>query len=533
MGSWKSRTIRIPSSSEIIPLALRALRVAKGLPRLAVRIALANSWISLTLTVAAATIVALLIIVVMPGYANPMSRLYTSKFGYGTILRKLKKPFPVTATRATRRVLSRTCLGEGLVRSEPLIVSIVPMGTIVKMHVKDGDLVQKGQLLAEVDSTKAEIKANAARAALETANAELARVKIGSAYVLTYERPRRDQIRLDAAEKEYAIQKQLFAIQDRLNQKGYLRREESLKLQIAMIQAEATILETRFNLEMSSKGVSQSVLIAEAAVKEAELALEHRIHELKDYKVYSIADGRLERCLVHEGEYNQDPGKPGFVIASGAWFEANFDQGSFRRIKLDDPVDVRLEASPDRVLHGRITWINPFVSYDLGGPESTRPIRPMGTGAPEWPATFVVKVQVDRVEGIPVLPGMTGFAVVLANSEALSLPREAVFAITAGKGLVYLVDGDRPVPREVTLGIIDGDYIEVRDGLGPGEVVVLDGHQILEPGDTIRIIPDPKGDPNALPGLASDGRPRGLAPAGGDGQALDVGPDRLRDQARR
>ena len=118
------------------------------------------------------------------------------------MLRKLHKPFEVTTTKPVRRVLSRSCLGEGLVRSEPLVVSIVPMGTIKKLHVKDGDPVKKGQLLAEVDAAKAEIKADAARAALATAKAELERVRIGSAYVLTYERPQRDTIRLQTAEHE-------------------------------------------------------------------------------------------------------------------------------------------------------------------------------------------------------------------------------------------------------------------------------------------------------------------------------------------
>ena len=100
--------------------------------------------------------------------------------------------------------------------------------------------------------------------------------------------------------------------------------------------------------------MSQSVVIAESAVWEAELALKHRLHELKDYQIYSIADGRIERCLVHEGEYNQDPGKPGFVIASGAWFEANFDQGAFRRLKVGDRAEVRLESAAKRVLIGKV-----------------------------------------------------------------------------------------------------------------------------------------------------------------------------------
>ena len=123
----------------------------------------------------------------------------------------------------------------------------------------------------------------------------------------------------------------------------------------------------------------------------------------------------------------------------------------------------------------------------------------MGTGSPEWPATFSVKVDVEGVEGVPVLPGMTGFVLIRAQSERPSLsPREAILAITAGKGMVYLVEGDVPRPHEVTSGVINGDYVEIRDGLKPDDVVILDGHQVLEPGDRIRVIHDPKGDTDAL-----------------------------------
>ena len=134
-------------------------------------------------------------------------------------------------------------------------------------------------------------------------------------------------------------------------------------------------------------------------------------------------------------------------------------------MNLGDRAEVRLEAFPEHPVKGEVTWINPFVNYDLGGPESTRPIRPMGTGAPEWPATFIAKITMDPESTLQILPGMTGFAVIRSETEVICLPREAVFAITAGKGLVYLVDGDKFHPREVTLGIIDGDFIEIREGI--------------------------------------------------------------------
>ena len=511
----------------------RALGFLRQAPRLAVQVVRNNTWISLMLVVATVTILAVLVTIVMPGYTSPMSRLYTSKFGYGSVLRKMHRPFPVTATRPVRRVLGRTSVGEGLIRSEPIVVAIVPMGIIRRLYVRAGDLVEKGQLLAEVDSTKAEIKVNAARAALETAKAELERVRIGSAYVLANERPERDKIRLDTAEREFDIQKKLQEINLRLADKGYALKQDILRQDLLLTQAQSAIREMKFNLGMSRLGVSQSVVIAEAAVRDAELALEHRSFELREYKIFCIAAGRVERCLVHEGEYNQDPGKPGFLIASGSWFEANFDQSVYRRIRVDDRAEVRLEAAPDRALPGKVTLINPFVSYDLGGPETLRPVRPMGTGSPEWPATFAVRIQVQAPPEVPVLPGMTGFASVKAESEVTCLPREATFALTAGKGMVYLVEGSKFRPHEVTLGVIDGDFIEVRDGLGLGDLVIADGHQVLQPGDQIRVIPTPGTKSDALPGVASDGRPGGIPPAGGGRQAVDGGALGVQLQARR
>ena len=511
----------------------RVVLFSRAVPRMLVRIALANSWISLMLVVAAVMFVAVAVTIVMPGYTSPMSRLYTSKFGYGSLLRKTHRPFPVTSTRPIRRVLGRTSMGEGLIRSEPIVVAIVPMGIIKRRYARGGDMVAKGQLLAEVDSTKAEIKVGAARAALETAKAELERVRIGSAYVLANERPEKDTIRLETARRELELQRRLLDIELKLQQRGYGQKQSILGQQVLVTQAEAAVRETKFNLGMSSQGVSQSVRIAESALLDAELALKHRLFELGEYKILSPADGRIERTLIHEGEYNQDPGKPGFLIASGIWFEANFDQSVFRRLRVGDRAEVRLESSPERVLAGTVFMINPFISYDLGGPETLRPIRPMGTGTPEWPATFSARIEVEAEPGFPVLPGMTGFAGIRAESEVTCLPREAIFAITAGKGMVYLIDGDKFRPHEVTLGVIDGDYTEIRDGLGPDDIVIADGHQVLEPGDRIRVTPAPKVKADAQPRLPSDGRPGGAAPAGGGGPVVDGGPLGLQRQARR
>jgi len=447
---------------------------------------LRGGWVAFLLAVAAAMAAAVVIGVILPGYRSPQSRFSTSRFGYPSMLRRFSVPFTVHTARLTHRRIGHTALGEGLMRTEPFVVPVVPMGRIESVFVAVGDRVKQGQLIAKVDSAKAAIKVEAARAAMQTAKAELARVQIGSAYVLDKERPERDKIRLDAAEREAEVRAELVDMFQGLSEKKAASRFDYLQQKIAQIELEAKLNEARFNLGMSTRGVHESEAIAASAIREAELAIEHRLLELRDHDVHAIADGVIERCLVREGEYNQDPGKPGFLITGGSWFEANFDQTSFGDFAAGHRALVRLEARPGEALAGTVEYIEPFVKYDLGGPESTRPIRPLGTGAPEWPATFAVRVRLEQ-ENPHVLPGMTGFCIVESTSEAACLPRTAVASVTAVRGIVYIVRDGGFEPREVELGTIDGDWIQIRGGLAEDETVIKDGWQVLEPGDRITI----------------------------------------------
>ena len=83
VSDWGLETFPEPDPVEAEARLLRASRFLRTVPRLALRIAVENSWISLTLAVSASMIVALAVVVILPGYTSPMSRLYTSKFGYG------------------------------------------------------------------------------------------------------------------------------------------------------------------------------------------------------------------------------------------------------------------------------------------------------------------------------------------------------------------------------------------------------------------------------------------------------------------
>jgi len=137
----------------------------------------------------------------------------------------------------------------------------------------------------------------------------------------------------------------------------------------------------------------------------------------------------FERVLVHAGEYNQDPGRPAVLIAAGLWFECYLDQTALGRVQVGDDVEVRLAAYQDHLFHGSITHVRPLVNFSLGGPETNRPIRPLGTGSPEWPSTFSVRIELES-DGYLIVPGLTGYATVLQRRNVLTLPQGTVSAVS-------------------------------------------------------------------------------------------------------
>ncbi len=427
-----------------------------------------------------------LAVVVWPRYRDPITRLYTSKFGYRGVARTLGHPFPVTGQTIHRCVMTSRLQGEGMLASEPIQVPIVTMGRILRVHVEEGDRVKKGQLLVELDDRRAKVKVAAADAAITTAIGERERTKLGSSYILEQERPERDKLRLQTARELAAIQRSLARIDQELSARGSLSRRELLMGKAEVISAKARVREMEWSVKVASAGQRESVSIAESKLEEARLALEHRQLELEDYKVFAPCDGIVERCLVHEGEYNPDPGKPAFLLAHGLWFEARMDQSTVGRFALGDSALVYLEAFPNQPLRGDVTKISPKVSYDLGGPEATRPIRPLGSGAPEWPSTFAVRIELEAND-LTLLPGMTGFVRIQPQREVLAAPREAVFAQSGRSALVYIVDGSTYRPQKVVLGTVSEAWAEIRSGLRGGEVVLTDGFHSLEPGDRVAL----------------------------------------------
>jgi HlyD family secretion protein len=449
------------------------------------------SWVNRILAIvvlATGLILAAGVFVLWPVYTNPQSRLYTSALGYLKIQRLLGLEMKAEAEQPVYHDFETPLLGEGTIQCNFYNVPVVPTGRIKALKVEEGDEVKQGQVLAELDDTQALIDFNSAQLALSTAKAQLQRVEAGSLNTMQFEHPQKDQADLTGLEKVVKNAQAKVNMYKKLNADGASSRLELVNAETELANAELNYEEAKVNSGMSVQGLPQSKQIARNAVNDAENLLRQKEEALRYFKVTAPADGIIDRVLIRDGEFNQSTGNTGFIIASGMWFEANMDQRAVADLKEGMEATVNLESYAGRSFNARLERIIPIVTFNAGGPETKTPVRPLGTGTPEWPATFKIRLRMEDV-GVKLAPGMTGFARVVAqHRRALAVSREAVSSLSAGKGVVRMVDASGHLATTpVSLGDIDDRFVEITAGLDASDWVLTQNARYLRDDDKVSI----------------------------------------------
>ena len=134
------------------------------------------------------------------------------------------------------------------------------------------------------------------------------------------------------------------------------------------------------------------------------------------------------------------------------------------------PVDLRVDALPGKTFTGTIDRISPVVDSGSG---TFRVIAEFDSGGLLQPGMFGrIDIDYDKRANATVVPRA---ALLDAGTNA------AVFAVRDGKAA--------RVP--VTLGYMDGQWAEVREGLTVGEQVVVAGKAALRDGSAVTVIGQP------------------------------------------
>ncbi len=183
--------------------------------------------------------------------------------------------------------------------------------------------------------------------------------------------------------------------------------------------------------------------------------------------VLSPESGIIVERLVNVGELI-DPSKPLFTIGDfdTVWLKADVFEKDIPKIKLGQPIELKVDSFQDKVFTGKLDYVANQIDSD------TR--------------TLAVRAEVSNPQGLLKPKMFARMKIVVGLQKVLSIPTAAIQDTRTGKVVYVPEENNTFEERKVKLGSQSGDYIEVLDGLKPGEKVVTEGSFDLR-ADAVRI----------------------------------------------
>lgn len=244
----------------------------------------------------------------------------------------------------------------------------------------------------------------------------------------------------------------------------------------AVAQARAALAEALSARERLATLRAQ-VRAAERRVRQAAAGVRQSEAELDERTLTAPFAGRVGRRWTDPGDLAV-PGQPllSIVEERDVWVEAEADEQDLAPIHAGQRVSVTSPAYPGSVFPGRVTRI---------GAEAIPQMEQTRTSA----RIVRVRVSLERTASSNrrLRPGMevdvAGRATL--SERAVLVPNEAIRVDSAGAH-VFLPEGGRLVKRRITPGHPSGRVTEVREGLRPGETVVLALPENVGEGSRVR-----------------------------------------------
>lgn len=188
-------------------------------------------------------------------------------------------------------------------------------------------------------------------------------------------------------------------------------------------------------------------------------------------RIVAPTAGVLNDLLIEEGEYI-DPGKPVAEVVE------------------TDPVKVAVEV-PERDIAFFSVGDEAEVFVNIKGVETQRAGKIAFISELANPQTRSTRMEILLDNKERLLHSGQIVRVHLTRrilKDVILIPLLAVIPMEDSMA-VYIVSSSQAERREVKLGIIRGDHVQVTSGLQPGDPLIIAGHRFVAPGQKVNIVP--------------------------------------------
>jgi HlyD family secretion protein len=324
-------------------------------------------------------------------------------------------------------------------------VGVQITGTVAHVPVAEGQAVNAGDVLIELES--AELRAAAQQADVAVAQAQVRLRQLREVQAPIAEQAvRQAQANLDNARQQLARNRDLFA-------KGFIGQAALDEGQRNVEVADAQLRTTQKQLE-SARPAGSDFAAAEAALAQARASAEAAHARLQYASVRAPLAGTLISRSVERGAVVQ-PGKALMVLspAGETQLVVQIDEKNLYLLQLGQQALASADAYAQQRFGAELVYINPGVDAQRGSVEVKLKV-PAPPPYLRQDMTVSVDIEVAR------------------RPAAVLVPSDAVREPDSKAPWVLVVDGGHARRRAVRLGLRSAGLSEVIDGLRPGEQVV-------------------------------------------------------------
>lgn len=313
-------------------------------------------------------------------------------------------------------------------------------GQIKKLYVKIGDSVQKGDLIAQIDSVTQENEVKNLQAQLLIDEADL----------------NATQIAANVAKTQFLREQKLFKA-DATSRESYENAQNTYYLKFATLeQIKAKINQTMIKLDTAKKDLSYTQITAPLS-------------------------GTIVSVPVKEGQtLNANQTAPTIAqIANLNELEIVMEiaEGDITKIKPSQMVEYSILSNPQRKFYAPITTIDPgLTTLSDGKYGNSQNLNSNSSSSSNSAVYYYAKALAENKDNFLKIGMTTENRIIIEQSEnVLIVPLNAVIDENGDKFVSVALDGfgAKFEKRAVKVGISDNMNIEILDGLQEGEDIIL------------------------------------------------------------
>ena len=334
--------------------------------------------------------------------------------------------------KVKRGKISQTVSATGEISATNLVdVGAQVSGQIKKMHVKIGDEVKQGDLIAEIDNVTQINEVNTRKAQLESYRAQLESA----------------QVALKIAQRKHARYKTLVGA-DAVSKEEFEATEDALATNRAKIK------------ELQS------------SIKQTQIAINTAEKDLGYTRITAPSDGTVVSLVVEQGQtINSSQTSPTVVQLADLTTMTNkmqIAEGDATKVKAGQTVSFTILSEPDTPFTAKLGSIDPGLTAMSQGSYSR------STDTTSSAIYYYARASVPNPDHKLAIGMTTQNTIEIAAADnVLTVPTLAIKQQHGKKTVRVLGTDVKPQTREVQTGLKDSMNTEIKSGLQEGEQVVM------------------------------------------------------------